>query len=73
MVGRRASIATNFMQGDWFSIVAALSLDGYEAMHVFEGSLDGEDFLDFIVNDVVCRVVYSTSLDSTKLSASCLQ
>ncbi len=54
-------------------MVTTLSLDGYEAVHVFEGSLDGEDFLDFIVNDVMHCVVYSTSLDSTKSSASCLQ
>ncbi len=73
MVGHRASIIANFVREDWFSMVAALLLDGYEAVHVFEGFLDGEDFLDFIVNDVVHRVVYSTSLDSTKSSASCLQ
>ena len=44
-------------------MVAALSLGGYDAVHVVEGSLDGEDFLDFITNDVVHCVVHSTSLD----------
>jgi hypothetical protein len=34
-------------------MVAALSLDGYEAVHVVSGSVDGEEFLDYIVNDVV--------------------
>jgi hypothetical protein len=60
VIGCRATIAANFVQGDWFSMVAALSLGGYDAVHVLEGSLDGEDFLDFIVNDVVHHVVHST-------------
>jgi hypothetical protein len=34
-------------------MVAALSLDGYEGVHVVLGSVDGEEFLDFIINDVV--------------------
>jgi hypothetical protein len=51
--GRRATIQANFVRGDRFSIVAALSLDGYEAMQVVPGSVDGEAFLDFVVNDVV--------------------
>jgi len=39
-------------------MVAALSLDGYEAVHVVQGSVDGEEFLDFIVNTVVCCTFY---------------
>jgi hypothetical protein len=39
-------------------MVAALSLDGYKAVRVVSGSVDGEEFLDFIVNDVV-RCVFS--------------
>src|SRR5258708_6351034 len=53
VVGRRATIATNFVREDQFSMVAALSLGGYDAVCVVEGSLDGEDFLDCITNDVV--------------------
>jgi len=34
-------------------MVAALSLDGYDSVHVVLGSVDGEELLDFIVNDVV--------------------
>ena len=56
-------ISANFMQGERYSMVAALSLDGYKAVHVVPGSVDGEDFLNFIVNDVVCCTVCSTSLD----------
>jgi len=44
-------------------MVTALSLDGYEAVHVVLGSVDGEDFLNFIVNDMVHCTVCSTSLD----------
>jgi len=39
-------------------MVAALSLDGYEAVHVVPGSVDGEEFLDFIINDVVRYMFY---------------
>ena len=39
-------------------MVAALSLDGYESVHVVPGSVDGEEFLDFIVNDVVRCMFY---------------
>ena len=52
--GQRAVISANFVRGDRFSIVAGLSLDGYEAMRVVPGSVDSETFLDFIVHDVVC-------------------
>lgn len=39
-------------------MVAALSLDGYEAVHVVPGSVDGEEFLDYIVNEVVRCMFY---------------
>ncbi len=44
-------------------MVAALSLDRYEAVHIFPGSVDGESFLDFIVNDVVHCAIHSTPLN----------
>ena len=53
VAGCHATINANFVRGDQFSMVAALSLDGYEAMRVVPGSVDGEEFLDFIVHDVV--------------------
>jgi hypothetical protein len=40
-------------------MVAALLLDGYEAISVVEGLLDGELFFNFIVNEVVCFHNYS--------------
>ena len=39
-------------------MVAALSLDGYEAVHGVPGSVDREEFLDFIINDMVHRMFY---------------
>jgi transposase len=52
--GVRATIHANFVRGDRYSIAAALSLQGYEAVRVVEGALDGAEFLDFIVQDLVC-------------------
>ena len=53
ITGTRATITANFMRGERYSMVAALSLDGYDSVHVVPGSVDGEEFLDFIVNNVV--------------------
>jgi len=58
VVGTRTTISANFVQGEQYSIVTALLLDGYEAVHVVLGSVDGEEFLDFIVNDVVRRLFH---------------
>jgi hypothetical protein len=53
ITGTCTTITANFMRGERYSMVAALSLDGYDSVHVVLGSVDGEEFLDFIVNDVV--------------------
>jgi hypothetical protein len=58
VVGTHATISANFVRGERYSLVAALSLDGYEAVRAVPGSVDGEEFLDFIVNDVVCQRFY---------------
>ncbi len=51
--GTRAPVEGNFLRGERFSMVAALSLDGYVGARVVPGSVDGEEFFDFIVYDVV--------------------
>ena len=51
--GHRATIHANFVRGDRYSLVAAMSVDGYEAMSVIQGSVDGDSFFHFIVHDVV--------------------
>jgi hypothetical protein len=58
IIGNCATINANFVWGERYSMVAALSLDGYEAVHVVPGSVDGEGFLDFIINDVVRCMFY---------------
>jgi len=40
-------------RGIRYSILPALTLDGYIAIHVVKGSIDGEEFFDFVLNDVV--------------------
>ncbi|KAI4518010.1 hypothetical protein K523DRAFT_223592, partial [Schizophyllum commune Tattone D] len=36
-----------------YSILPALTLDGYIACRVVEGSVDGDEFFDFIITDVL--------------------
>lgn len=40
-------------RGIRYSILPALSIDGYLTVHVVEGSIDSAEFYDFVVNDVV--------------------
>jgi hypothetical protein len=42
-------------------MVAALSLNGYEAVHIVLGSIDGEEFLHFIIKNVVHYSICSIS------------
>jgi transposase len=42
-----------FDRGLRYSILPALTLDGYMAVRVVEGSIDGSEFYDFVLNDVV--------------------
>ncbi|KAJ7751588.1 hypothetical protein B0H16DRAFT_1318039 [Mycena metata] len=41
-----------FIRGICYTLVAAMSMDGYISQRVVEGSLDSYDFFDFIVEDV---------------------
>ena len=40
-------------RGIRYSILPALTLDGYIAIQAVEGSINGEEFFDFVVNDLV--------------------
>lgn len=51
--GTRAETTAQFVRGQRYSLVAAMGVDGYLASRVVEGSVDGEEFFDFIVQDVV--------------------
>jgi hypothetical protein len=46
-----AIIHANFVRGEHYSMAAALLIDEYEAMVVVPGSVDGESFYHFIVDD----------------------
>ena len=50
--GHCATIHANFVRGDRYSMVAALSLQGYEAVRIVPGSVDGHEFLEFIVQGI---------------------
>ena len=53
--GNQATIDADFLHGEQFSIVAAITVDGYIGTRVVPGSVDGDEFFDFIVEDVVCH------------------
>ena len=36
--------------------MAAMSVEGYVGVRVVEGSVDGDEFFDFIAEEVVCVV-----------------
>jgi hypothetical protein len=46
-------------QGIRYSILPALTLEGYIAIRVAEGSIDGAEFFDFVVKDMVSLLILS--------------
>lgn len=52
-LGEDAVLQVSLDRGVRYSILPALTTDGYIAVRVVEGSIDGEEFFDFIVNDLV--------------------
>jgi hypothetical protein len=51
--GKRAVDAVPLDRGVRYSILPALTINGYMAVRVVEGSIDGAEFYDFVLNDVV--------------------
>ncbi|KAF8219813.1 hypothetical protein L208DRAFT_1156057, partial [Tricholoma matsutake] len=45
-----------FVCGDCYSILAAMSVEGYVGTHIVPGSVDGDEFFDFIVNDILLQM-----------------
>lgn len=45
-------------RGVRYSILPALTIDGYMAVRAVEGSIDGAEFFDFVLNDVVSTWLY---------------
>jgi hypothetical protein len=58
IAGTHATISANFVQKEQYSMVAALSLDRYKAVDAVSGLVDGEQFLNFIVNIVIHCIFY---------------
>lgn len=55
--GTRAEVKSQFVRGDRYSILPAMSVDGFITTRVVEESVDGAEFFDFIVNDLVSHVI----------------
>ena len=48
-----ATTDAQFVCGERYSLLAAMSVDGYVSAQVVEGSVDTAKFFDFIVGDVM--------------------
>jgi hypothetical protein len=61
--GQLAIESTSLNRGVRYSILPALTIDGYMAVRAVEGSIDGAEFFDFVLNDVVslCGYVFLIS------------
>jgi hypothetical protein len=51
----RAQKKVVFVRGKRYTILPALTLDGFVALDVFEGSCDRERFVNFVLDQVVSR------------------
>lgn len=62
--GQRATMRVPFKRGQRWSVVAGLSIEGYEAYRAVPGSVDAFEFLNFVIEDVVstalCHTVTTT-------------
>ena len=45
-----------FVRGKRYTILPALTLDGFVAVDVFEGACDKKRFIDFVLDQVVCTI-----------------
>jgi hypothetical protein len=52
----RACKKVVFVRGKRYTILPALTLDGFIAVDVFEGACDRKRFVDFVLNQVVCNI-----------------
>jgi hypothetical protein len=60
--GQHAQLCDVFIRGDRYSLCAAMTIDGYLATRVIEGSFDAQEFYDFVLEYVVilsCCNIYS--------------
>jgi len=57
MSGARADFIDNFVRGDRYSMVAAITIGGYISTRVIPGSFNAVEFRDFITEQVVSLVL----------------
>jgi len=69
-LGQRATISAPFVRGDRYSILPAITMDGYVAVRIVPGSVDAAQFFDFIVQEVVCALSIHTADQTLKLFIS---
>lgn len=70
--GQDATVSAKFVRGTRYSIIAAITTEGYLATRIVEGSVDGTEFIDYILEEVESHLLQlcSTSvLTTTKLEA----
>ena len=61
-IGHTADISDVFVRGQRYSLVAAMSTEGYLATHVTEGSFNMQSFFSFIIDDLVsCSVLFAVT------------
>ena len=63
--GQRADFVDNFVRGDRYSLVAAITIEGYLATRVVPGSFDAPEFQDFIVEQIVSTTIQRLSFQLT--------
>ena len=53
----RACKKVVFIWGKRYIILPALTLDGFVAVDIFEGACDRKKFVDFVLDQVVCKII----------------
>jgi len=59
-----------FVRGKRYTILPALTMEGFVAVDIFEGSCDKKKFVDFVLGQVVSNTyeLFISSLFATKVS-----
>ena len=47
-----------FVRGKWYTILPALTMEGFVAVDIFEGSCDKKKFVDFVLGQVVSNTYF---------------
>jgi len=59
--GQRADFIDNFVRGERYSLVSAITTDGYIAVRVIPGSFNADEFRDYIAEQVVSSTYILTN------------